>query len=279
MGAMTDAHSGELSVPGSAGDPASAWREFRRLRVDELTEPFGWLTLRGFHWLPAAGGTLPGLPGTWGADETGAWLEASPADGLLVDGAPLAGRSERTVAETGRVPWARLEDLEIELLNRGGRFAIRLRAQTTPERESMREVPAFDYDPAWAITARYTPYDEPRRVEVGTIRPDLRQRIWAYGEVDFLAGEESQKLVVTSIRSGLGVEFYDPTNGTETETWRQLKFEYPDPDGDAAGEVLLDFNYALNMWFAFTPYATCPAPLPDNRVTVAVRAGERRPTS
>ncbi|MEI2809667.1 MAG: DUF1684 domain-containing protein [Nocardioides sp.] len=261
-----------MTEPARPSEPA-AWQEFRRKRVAELTEPHGWLTLRGFYWLPTEG-VLPGLPGRWGANAEGAWLEASALDGLYVDGAPLDGRSERTVAETGRVPWATLDDLEIELLNRGGRFAVRLRAETTPEREALTEVPIFDYDESWVIEGRYTAFAEPQHVEVGTIRPDLRQRIWAFGEVEFTAGDETQKLVATSIRSGLGVEFYDPTNGVETEAWRQLKFDDPDPEG----RVRLDFNYALNMWFAFTPYATCPAPLPDNRVSVAVRAGERRPT-
>lgn len=257
-----------VSVP----DAPAEWLAFREARVAELTEPHGWLTLRGFHWLPTDG-ALPGLPGRWGADEAGAWVEATPEEGLIVAGTALAGRSELTVEETGRVPWATWQDLDIELLNRGGRFAVRLRAATTPERESLTSVPMFDHDPAWIVAGRYTPFDEPRRVEVGTIRPDLRQRIWAFGEVEFMAGDETQKLVVTSIRSGLGVEFYDPTNGTETEAWRQLKFDDP----DAEGGVVLDFNYALNMWFAFTPYATCPAPLPDNRLSVPVRAGERRP--
>lgn len=77
----------------------------------------------------------------------------------------------------------------------------------------------------------------------------------------------------TTIKSGLSVEFHDPTNGTETPAWRQLKIADPDADG----RVVLDLNRAICMWFAFTPFATCPMPSEGNRVTVPVRAGERAP--
>ena len=94
------------------------------------------------------------------------------------------------------------------------------------------------------------------------------------GEVTFRAAGEEQRLAVTKGKYGWGVEFHDPTNGDETERWRQLHFDAAADDGD--GEVVLDFNRALNMWFAFTDFATCPAPIVGNVITVPVRAGERR---
>src|SRR5690606_36478777 len=59
-----------------------AWRAFRERREAELVEPYGWLTLQAFHWLPAEPGPLPGLPGTWSATATEARLEAEATDGL-----------------------------------------------------------------------------------------------------------------------------------------------------------------------------------------------------
>lgn len=41
---------------------------FRAARDAELTEPYGWLTLLGFHWLPTEASPLPGLSGRWWAD-------------------------------------------------------------------------------------------------------------------------------------------------------------------------------------------------------------------
>ena len=63
------------------------FRDFRMAREAELTEPYGWLTLRGFHWLDDQPAELAGLPGRWWADgdQARAHLEATPADGLTVD--------------------------------------------------------------------------------------------------------------------------------------------------------------------------------------------------
>ncbi len=249
-----------------------AYRRFRAEREAELVEPYGWLTLHGFHWLPESPAPLPDLPGRWSATADEASVEAKADDGLVLEGSPLDGRSTMTVGEAGRVPWVTLGDTEVELLRRGGRFAIRMRAATSTDREGFQGVPTYDVDPAWSLSARFIPYGDERLTEVTTFRPDLVQRVKAVGVVEFTAGGEPQRLVVTSMKYGLGVEFHDPTNGTETEAWRQLRFDQPGPDG----RVVLDFNRAINMWFAFTPYATCPAPTSGNTVTVPVRAGERK---
>ena len=41
------------------------------------------------------------------------------------------------------------------------------------------------------------------------------------------------------------------------------------------GEVVLDFNRAYNPPCAFTPFATCPLPPPENRLDMPVEAGEK----
>jgi uncharacterized protein (DUF1684 family) len=38
---------------------------------------------------------------------------------------------------------------------------------------------------------------------------------------------------------------------------------------------VLDFNLAYNPPCAFTPYATCPLPPPQNVLNVAIEAGEQ----
>jgi uncharacterized protein (DUF1684 family) len=42
------------------------------------------------------------------------------------------------------------------------------------------------------------------------------------------------------------------------------------------GKVILDFNRAYNPPCAFTDFATCPLPPPQNELNIAVRAGEKR---
>ena len=40
------------------------------------------------------------------------------------------------------------------------------------------------------------------------------------------------------------------------------------------GKVVLDFNRAYSPPCAFTAYATCPLPPPNNQLPVAIEAGE-----
>jgi uncharacterized protein (DUF1684 family) len=40
------------------------------------------------------------------------------------------------------------------------------------------------------------------------------------------------------------------------------------------GQVILDFNQAINPPCAFTVYATCPLPPKQNRLNVAIEVGE-----
>ena len=66
--------------------------------------------------------------------------------------------------------------------------------------------------------------------------------------------------------------FRDETSGKET--YPAGRFFYSDmPKG---GKVILDFNKAYNPPCAFTPYATCPLPPPENRLAVRIEAGEKR---
>ena len=65
--------------------------------------------------------------------------------------------------------------------------------------------------------------------------------------------------------------FRDLTSGKET--YAAGRFLYADMPRD--GRVVLDFNKAYNPPCAFTPYATCPLPPPENRLQVRVEAGEK----
>ncbi|MDQ2944534.1 MAG: DUF1684 domain-containing protein, partial [Acidobacteriota bacterium] len=64
--------------------------------------------------------------------------------------------------------------------------------------------------------------------------------------------------------------FKDQTSGKGT--YPSGRFLYADLA--ANGQVVLDFNKAYNPPCAFTPYATCPLPPVQNRLTARVEAGE-----
>ena len=65
--------------------------------------------------------------------------------------------------------------------------------------------------------------------------------------------------------------FRDGTSGKET--YETARFLYSDLRSD--GTTVLDFNQAYNPPCAFNPFTTCPLPLPENRLTVRILAGEK----
>ncbi|MEG1679088.1 MAG: DUF1684 domain-containing protein, partial [Stenotrophomonas sp.] len=70
----------------------------------------------------------------------------------------------------------------------------------------------------------------------------------------------------------LQVIFADRTNGRGSyAAGRYIDLDVP----DAKSQVVIDFNRAYNPPCAFTPFATCPLPPPENRLDMAVEAGEK----
>ena len=65
---------------------------------------------------------------------------------------------------------------------------------------------------------------------------------------------------------------------SKTTTYGAARFlytDFPDHGLDKPGRLVIDFNRLQNPPCAYTPYATCPLPPPQNRLTLAVTAGEK----
>jgi uncharacterized protein (DUF1684 family) len=78
---------------------------------------------------------------------------------------------------------------------------------------------------------------------------------------------------------GLFLPFRDATNGTETYGAGRYLIDAAksadlggDPD---RGTLILDFNFAYQPSCAFDPKWACPLAPPENRLDLAIRAGER----
>ncbi|MEO5624174.1 MAG: DUF1684 domain-containing protein, partial [Dokdonella sp.] len=92
------------------------------------------------------------------------------------------------------------------------------------------------------------------------------------GQLDFpWEGRKLRLLAFTSTKGRLQVIFRDASVGRETYGTR---YAYAEPTGD--GRYVIDFNKAYNPPCAFTPYATCPLAPPENRLDLAVTAGEKK---
>ena len=86
---------------------------------------------------------------------------------------------------------------------------------------------------------------------------------------------QSQDLMATAkYRDHLFIPFTDATSGEETyESGRYIDLEIEDIKND---KVLIDFNKAYNPYCAYVSGKyNCPIPPSENRLIVAIRAGEK----
>ncbi|MEW1955555.1 DUF1684 domain-containing protein [Terrabacter sp. NPDC080008] len=250
-----------------------AWLQWRAARESALAEEHGWLSLTGFAWLAHEPSDLPGLPGLWWADEEGAHVRAEDEDRLVTDVGPVLGTASADVAEGGSLHWLRHDDRVVELLRRGARLAVRTRDPQAPARVAFKGVPTWDHDAEWVRPAAFTPAQEPATVEVATARRDLVQQARVVGTVDVDIAGVRHRLSAVAAGDGLALLFHDATNEVTSAPWRTVVTEAPDPEGN----LVVDFNRAVNLPFAFSDHGTCPAPVSGNRIAVAVTAGEKRP--
>lgn len=107
----------------------------------------------------------------------------------------------------------------------------------------------------------------------------------APGYIQFALNGTSYKLYATTYPDMLFVVFRDLTSKTETyPAARYLEIKYDsrafDPahpfDATKPTKMMLDFNQAVNPACAYNPNTHCPIAPPENRLAVAIPAGEKR---
>ena len=137
----------------------------------------------------------------------------------------------------------------------------------------------YDPDPAYRIRAQWIPYPEPRKVSVQSVI-NTTTEAELLGEVRFnLNGQELTLKPVFYSEHEKELFFVLRDATSKTTTYQASRFLYtalPDHGLKEAGSVELDFNRLENPPCAFTAYATCPLPLEENRLKVAIPVGELR---
>jgi uncharacterized protein (DUF1684 family) len=242
--------------------------EWRMLRESRLRSPTGWFTLVDRLLLDEGDNELP--IGTITVQGGEARLRARP--GVTLKGA-LAGERVLHSEEGGPSDTLELDGRLYELFRRGDAFAVRVKDPQSPALRAFAGLEYFPIDPAWRIVARWERYQPPRQtVHQFDIGAGLPRQV--PGRAHFELGERlfSLEPVLEQDARRLFFTFADETNHTESYPAGRFLYATP-PAGD---EVVLDFNMAFNPPCAFTAYATCPITPQQNRLPVAVSAGEKR---
>jgi len=289
LAACSGADDSSKGKAGSAPDPNfladnAIWRNERK---EELLKPDGWTSLVGLHWLElkahyvgsSAGSGIRlavGPPKLGMVEQRDGRIYLTPESGvaLTLDGQPLRGRTE---LKTDHDPAPSLIGFDqgkglLSVIKRGQRFGLRIKYADAPTRLQFAGLDYWPADPDWKIVGKFVPHppgktlpivdiigtstDAPNPGAVEFVREGKTYRIEAMGE----PGNE------------LFLVFADRTSGHGSyPAGRFIDTQGP----DAQGKVVLDFNRAYSPPCAFTSFATCPLPPAENRLDLAITAGEK----
>jgi uncharacterized protein len=252
------------------------WEQWRLDRERNLAAPQGFLAVSGIYWLTATPERFPGAPGQWSSDDKGVKVVLEDGETLTVGDIVLRGEHRfGELPERGGLT-AFFGDAAIELAKRGGHYIVRPRHPDHHLRANFSGVPTYAPDPRWAFKAHFVAFSASRPTTVGSVVEGLEHVYNAPGQVEFDFGGSRFRLTAFNGHTpdSLMVLFTDATSGTTTYAAnRSLNLQAPDENGNVA----LDFNRAVNLPCAFTDFATCPLPPLENRLLIAIEAGEKIP--
>lgn len=262
------------------------WREQRR---NELLAPDGWISLIGLHWIDrgahfVGSGGGNGIRLAIGPHELGLLdrrkndaMRFVPARGvpLTLDGAPLTGPVLlRTDADPGGASRIGFDDGRgvAMVIKRGERYALRVKHADAPARTGFAGLDFWPASLSWQIHGRFVAHPPGRTLPIADIVGGI-DPVPNPGAVEFVHAGRPYRLEALDHGDGqLFFVFADRSNGRGSySAGRFLDAERP----DAQGRVVLDFNRSYNPPCAFTAFATCPLPPPENRLDLAIEAGEK----
>jgi len=260
--------------------------QFRANREASLRREYGWLALAGLFWQqegenPFGSGAenpirLPGRfpknAGVFTLNE--GQVVVTPAEGVAIrfNNEHLKSTSQTIQVDTsGQPDYIFIDDLRLGVIERAGRLAIRIWDPQNPVRLNFPGCRWFAPDPRFRVTARIETYPEPKQVMVDDIvgiqRPATMQAALAFE----LAGKTQRLDAELQEDGSYDIIFKDATAGKSTYPGgRYLTTEIAE-----GNKVVIDFNKAYSPPCAFTDFATCPLPLPQNVLAVAIEAGEQ----
>jgi uncharacterized protein len=287
------------SLPVSAATDDSAWQSeitaWRAKRAASLQAPEGWLSLVGLDWLQEGDNSFGSgtdnriqinakTPAHLGVVhlEKGMLRLLAPAGGfpkeLLVDGHAAAEQS-LAADDSDKSSKLSIGSVTIIVINRDGRFALRVKDLQAPTRLGFHGLHWYPPNTAYRVHARWIPYNPAKVIDIPTVL-GTTTHLPAPGAAEFTIDGQTVRLEPV-LEDPKSTELFfimrDATSKTTTYgAGRFLYSEFPDHGLTQPGELWLDFNRLVNPPCAFTSYATCPLPPTQNRLTIAIPAGEER---
>ena len=269
---------------------------WRAQHAQELQKPDGWLALAGLEWLDAGDNSfgsaadnkihLPAGPDHLGilrlarTTVTLAPPEGGFPEGFLIDGKPAkAGELHTDPDHDKNNPHLTIGTLNMYVIHRGDRFALRIKDAKSAALTGFHGLKWYAPNQSYRVTARWIPYAPQKTFTIATLI-GTSYPAQVPGSAEFSLHGKTYRLDPILDDPDVAKLFFvlrDTTSSTKTYgACRFLYTGFPDHGLDKPGELVLDFNRLENPPCAYTPYATCPLPPPQNRLPIPLPVGEQR---
>jgi len=275
-----------MALAGATQDESARIADWRAKRLASLTSETGWLTPVALYWLKdgenrfgSASNRAFSVDYAALAADTGSFIltngrvryVAHASKAMRYLGAPVT--SIDLVSDVEEKPTELVAgSLHFMLIDRSGRLGIRVRDSVSPNRLKFKGLTYFPIRPEWHLQAHFERYIPEHRIPIVNIL-GMTEEMISPGAIVFERAGRTWRLDAFQEEPAdqeLLVMFSDATSGIQTYgAGRFLYVGLPDAD-----RIEVDFNQAFNPPCAFTDFATCPLPPQQNRLSLAIDAGE-----
>jgi uncharacterized protein (DUF1684 family) len=270
--------------PDAYAKEIDAWHQERWA---SLKSEDGWLTLVGLFWLKEGENKLGSDPVSdivLPVDKIGklnvifvlkdgvVQFEAPPKSEFTVEGKPATYLELKSDVD-GSPTVLHLGALTFQIIKRGDKFGLRVKDKENPDRLNSQNTQFYPADLKWRINAHFEAYNPPKPVPITNVL-GMESGETSPGAVVFEVDGHTYRLdaITEKGEPKLFMIIADKTSGKET--YPAGRYLYVDPS-DSSGQMVIDFNKAYSPPCAFTKFATCPLPPRQNRLPLAIEAGEK----
>ena len=143
----------------------------------------------------------------------------------------------------------------------------------TPEQQArFTGLSYYDPNPALDLTVTVEPFPQQASIQMQTTTGSV-QTFQRYGQFTFTVDGQEARLTIYLADYGFFLPFADAGAGQET----YAAGRYLEPEHLGGSQFHVDLNQAYNPYCAYNGGWTCPVTPPENRLKVAIRAGEKLP--
>ncbi len=261
-------------------------------RISDLKTPNGWLNLEGLFWLHKGSNSFGASAGKdcryEGADNKNNYFPSylgdfiyqgdsviwvsTKSDSVKIDGNWIKVNEQKTVfTKSQKAAVMSYRNFVWNIIQREDKVGIRFRNLKASTLLHFKDIDRFAVNEKWKIKAILNPPVQSQLMIMNVLGQNTATK--NAGKLFFqIEGKEYSLDVIDEGGPQYFITFADATSGKTTYGAGRF-IELPKPD--ANGNTEIDFNKAYNPPCAFTAFATCPLPPPQNRLPIAITAGEK----